>query len=98
MSPDDLREETKRCVDALLDLVLDGKSQRETPLFSRTNAFQLINAALQGFSVSADTTVAAYATKTIVDTLGLKFWTFDEYEAQVCRRAIRPISLNDDNA
>jgi hypothetical protein len=98
MTPDDLREETKRCIDSLLDLVLGDKSQSETPLFSRNDAFQLINAALQGFSVSADSTLAAYAIATMLDTLGLKFWTFDEYEAQVCRRAIRPISLNDDNA
>jgi hypothetical protein len=96
MSPDDLREETKRGIDSLLDLVLDAQSKCETPMFSRSEAFQLIHAALRGCSVSADSTLAAYATTMILGTLGLKFWTFDEYEAQVCRRAIRPSSLTGD--
>jgi hypothetical protein len=96
MTPENLREETKRGIDCLLDLVIDAQSKCETPLFSRSEAFQLIHAALRGCSVSADSTLAAYATTTILGTLGLKFWTFDEYEAQVCRRTIRPSSMNGD--
>jgi hypothetical protein len=94
MTPENLREETKRGIDCLLDLVIDAQSKCETPLFSRSEAFQLIHAALRGCSVSADSTLAAYSTTTILGALGLKFWTFDEYEAQVCRRAIRPGSWN----
>ena len=95
ISPDEMREEMKRGIDSLLDLVF-AQSTSETPLYSRSEAFELIHAALRVCTVSAESTLAAYATTTILDMLGLKFWTFDEYEAQVCRRAIRPINLDEE--
>jgi hypothetical protein len=65
-------------------------------LFSRSEAFQIIHAALRGYSLSAESTLAAYVTTSILAILGLKFWTFDEYEAQACQKAIRPGRLNGD--
>jgi hypothetical protein len=68
-------------VNDLLDLSKDTYPPEEERFFSREQALAIINAALLGYSVRADSTAGAYAAMNLYGALGLKGWTFDDTEA-----------------
>src|SRR5262245_51853516 len=68
-------------VNDLLDLFKDTYPPEVERFFSRKKALAIINAALCGYSVRADSTAGAYVAMNLYDALGLKGWTFDDTEA-----------------
>lgn len=80
-------------VTELLDGAKDNYPPEVKRFYSREQAASIIHAALWGYGVREDSTAGAYAASNLFEAIGIKWWTFDDDEAALCRdgynRALR---------